>query len=570
MRTLKLGSLSALMTLGLMVGGCVLAPDSGPDDDEPAASGTDALGACSANLAVASIVASGAQSGYPASQAIDGNLGTRWSNLGVGSTLTADLGATKNVCSVGIAWYKGTERTSNFTIGISTDGSTFTTVYSGKSSGKSEAIEQTAITATEARYVRITVNGNTESDWASIDELSVTGSTGFVHPGVLISKAQLDLLKTKVNASVEPWKSNYEQMAGSKYGRGTWMATPFTTVACEGTGGSMSGCSEELDDARAAMAHALQYYVTGDTADADNAIAIMNAWSHKLVSHTGSNAPLQAGWAAENFTRAAEIIRYTSTRWASADIAKFTSMLTSVFLPLIKNGWKYGNGNWDLTMIDGTMAIAVFTDDRATFDNAVSLWKTRVPEYIYLTSDGEFPVRPSTASTNDEVLALWIWPSTKVSGVSHPKYPFVNGLVQETCRDFNHVSLGLTSMSDAAETAWIQGEDLYSYSDFESRISKAIEFHSNYLNGATLPSWLCGGESAHRGSGSNPTVGFLAKDPYSVSLNYEVAYNHYVNRLGLSLPATKQAILTINDNGSDYRNKVGPTAIWENFTNAEK
>ena len=552
--------------------GCGEGADSMPDDEDTAVEAS-ALGACATQLAISSVTASGAEAGNPASQAIDGDLTTRWSNFGVGSTLTADLGATKSVCSVGVAWYKGTLRASSYTVSVSTTGSTFTTVFSGQSSGTSNALEVVSFAATAARYVRITVNGNTESDWASITELAVTGSGGFVHPGVLVSKAQLDLIKAKVNANVEPWKTIYAQMAASKYGKLTYTPTPFVTVVRGASGTPMPGCTEEVDDGHAAIAHAIMYNVTGNTAHADKTIQILNAWSYTLVSHTGENAPLQVAWAAENFTRAAEIIRYTSTRWAAADVTKFKTMLNTAFLPLIKNGWPWSNGNWDLAMIDAMMGIGVFNDDQATFDKGVDLFKKRVPAYIYLTSDGEFPVRPTGTSqyaTDAAVLALWYWPSTTVGGVTKPKYPLVNGVSQETCRDFNHVSLGITSMADAAETAWIQGLDLYSYSNFETRISKAIEFHSTYLNGATIPTWLCGGEAVYRGSGTSPSVGFFSKTPYSLSLNYTVAYNHYANRLAMSLPQTSLAISTINSNGSYYRNKVGQTAVWENLTNREK
>jgi hypothetical protein len=123
----------------------------------------------------------------------------------------------------------------------------------------------------------------------------------------------------------------------------------------------------------------------------------------------------------------------------------------------------------------------------------------------------------------------------------------------------------MTSMTDAAETAYVQGLDLYSYSDFATRITKAIELQSEYLEGTAMPASFCGGEAAHRAA-----VGFLAKSPYAVALNFEVAYNHYANRLGVSLPQTKAALATTDANGSDYRNKVGQTASWENLTNAEK
>ena len=49
----------------------------------------------------------------------------------------------------------------------------------GTSSGTTTSPERyTLPTGTEGRYIRITVNGNTQNEWASITEISVLGQTG--------------------------------------------------------------------------------------------------------------------------------------------------------------------------------------------------------------------------------------------------------------------------------------------------------------------------------------------------------------------------------------------------------
>src|SRR5207248_435389 len=60
-------------------------------------------------------------------------------------------------------------------------------------------------------------------------------------------------------------------------------------------------------------------------------------------------------------------------------------------------GGKYGltaNGNWEAVMIEASTAIAVFTDDQATFAKALDMWRARTPSYIYMLSDGPLPVNP--------------------------------------------------------------------------------------------------------------------------------------------------------------------------------
>jgi Concanavalin A-like lectin/glucanases superfamily/F5/8 type C domain len=131
---------------------------------------------CTDNLPISAVTASGNDGNVP-SNVLDNNLNTRWSNLGVGSWIRVDLGSTKTICSVDIAWYKGNERKSSFVISTSTDGTTFTTVFSGSSSGTTLNQEKYTFASTNARYVKITVNGNTQNAWASITEIDVYGSS---------------------------------------------------------------------------------------------------------------------------------------------------------------------------------------------------------------------------------------------------------------------------------------------------------------------------------------------------------------------------------------------------------
>ncbi|WP_418763963.1 discoidin domain-containing protein [Myxococcus xanthus] len=124
-----------------------------------------------------SVTASGDDGNVPAN-AIDGDPTTRWSSNGVGEWLTGDLGAVKSLSAVDIGWHRGNERVNNFAISTSTDGTTFTQVHSGSSSGNTAALERYSFSPVSARYVRITVNGSSMNTWASIAEMQPgTGST---------------------------------------------------------------------------------------------------------------------------------------------------------------------------------------------------------------------------------------------------------------------------------------------------------------------------------------------------------------------------------------------------------
>ncbi|MHB9847624.1 alginate lyase family protein [Streptomyces krungchingensis] len=362
-----------------------------------------------------------------------------------------------------------------------------------------------------------------------------TAGSAFEHPGVLVSKAQLDFVRGKVRAGAEPWKSAYQAMLRSKYASLSWTPRPRATVECGPGSNPNHGCSDERDDALAAYTHALIWNLTGDSRHAAESVKIMDAWSAVVREHTNHNAPLQTGWSGSSFARAGELTKHTYTGWPGARQARFAAMLRTVYLPVVIKGRPDANGNWELIMMDAATGISVFLDDRASFDKAVAIWRKRVPAYIYLKSDGPLPRTASGSSkdTREELTGYW-------QGQSR----FVDGLAQETCRDFGHTGWGFAAAAHVAETARIQGLDLYS--EVESRMTKALEFHAAYELGATVPSWLCRG-SVHRGIGAV----------------LEIAYHHYAGRRGNSLPKTKQLIETRQrPSGANY------FLAWETLTHA--
>ncbi|HXV88617.1 MAG TPA: discoidin domain-containing protein [Nitrososphaeraceae archaeon] len=128
-----------------------------------------------ANVSVTRINSSGAETLHPPSHAIDNNVNTSWSSLGIGSWIQLDLGTNKNICSVDIAWYKGNERQYNFVLSASNDGVTFSRLFSNQSTGTTSSFEKYNVSNsnTNARYIRVTVNGNTQDSYANISEISV-------------------------------------------------------------------------------------------------------------------------------------------------------------------------------------------------------------------------------------------------------------------------------------------------------------------------------------------------------------------------------------------------------------
>jgi hypothetical protein len=133
----------------------------------------------------------------------------------------------------------------------------------------------------------------------------------FTHPGVLVSRAQLDFVRAKVDANAQPWRAAYDQMAASRYASLDRVPKPRSVVECGPYSDPNIGCTDEREDAIAAYTTSLMWYITRDARYATKAIQLMDAWSAAITDHTNSNAPLQSAWAASSWTRAAEVIRYT-------------------------------------------------------------------------------------------------------------------------------------------------------------------------------------------------------------------------------------------------------------------
>ncbi|HTL36227.1 MAG TPA: discoidin domain-containing protein [Kofleriaceae bacterium] len=155
-------------------------------------------------LGISEVTASG-DDGHVADNAIDHDPSTRWSNLGKGSWIKVDLGEVRTLCSAGVTWFRGNERRANFTITTSADGVSFTAPSSFTSTGTMLDPEVYDLGQASARFVRITVNGNTDNDWASISELDIGGvkiSGGGSGSGA--SSGQLDANGVKMMLPTDP------------------------------------------------------------------------------------------------------------------------------------------------------------------------------------------------------------------------------------------------------------------------------------------------------------------------------------------------------------------------------
>ncbi|MFC4855661.1 discoidin domain-containing protein [Actinophytocola glycyrrhizae] len=114
--------------------------------------------------------------GTPASAAVDGNAGTRWSSaFSDPQWLRVDLGSAQQICRVGLNWEAAYGRA--FQLQVSADASTWTTIYSTTTgTGGNQSLDVTGT----GRYLRVNGTARATQYGYSLWELSVyaEGGTG--------------------------------------------------------------------------------------------------------------------------------------------------------------------------------------------------------------------------------------------------------------------------------------------------------------------------------------------------------------------------------------------------------
>jgi parallel beta-helix repeat protein len=314
----------------------------------------------------------------------------------------------------------------------------------------------------------------------------------FIHPGINQTSKDLEYMKSMVKKGEQPWKNAFEKLKAAT--DTNFVVKPYTHVLRGPYGRPNIGGDDLSRSANMAYNYALVWYITGEKKYADNAIKILKAWSSTLWDFDYNDAKLLAAWTGHILCNAAEILRYSNSGWQQKDIASFSKMMMTVYYPLMRYYYPQANGNWDGAIIHSIMAIAIFTDNRKMFDNAVD-------HFLHGPVNG-----------------------------SIFKYIYPSGQCQETMRDQGHVQLGLGEFAGAAQVAYTQGVDLFSIGN--NRIALGYEYTAKFLLGEKPQSY-----------------GTISERAKSLRDDYEYVYRHYTDH-GVQLPYTKRAADSIRPTAS--------------------
>ena len=347
-------------------------------------------------------------------------------------------------------------------------------------------------------------------------------ASSFKHPGLLHTQEGFEKMKENVDNNVSPNKETWDALWWDTYSNPGWQPRPLEGV----TRGGRDNINQLRIDVRRAYQNALIWKISGDEAHGEAACRIINAWSANM-KWLGGNADrfLAAGLQGYELANIGEMMR----DHPNFDTEGLQNLLLNVFYPMnddfmIRHNDAYiGNywANWELANLASMISIGVYCDREDIYERALNYFKTG-----------------------------------KGNGSLYHTMPYVfeenGGLVQwqESVRDQGHTTLGLVLAGVIMETAWNQGDDLYSVSD--NRFKKAVEYTVQYnLLVQDVPS-----TGYEYRKGKNGQIEWMAGiNPYQRGSGrpiYYQMYNHYVNRKGLTMPNVAQMIKNGTTENSPY------------------
>ncbi|MDR1119285.1 MAG: alginate lyase family protein [Dysgonamonadaceae bacterium] len=335
------------------------------------------------------------------------------------------------------------------------------------------------------------------------------------HPCMLHTEADFAFVKSKVQASEQPWANAFNHLEQSKHAQSTWTATPVKKlarldatnwaalndrwvnagIAGDWYNGVHTNYTNLMYDAASVYQLALRWKISGNDAYATTGIKILNDWAKTCVGYIVNSKgefidPNEHLIAIQihQLANAGEILG-TSDKWAAADFEAFKKWMVDVFYKQASHFLQSHDPacpmhtwlNWDLANMTAVLSIGILTDDENKINEAIKYFERGI----------------GTGGIKNAVPYLH----------QDPDSPETLGQSNESGRDQGHATLCVSLMGVFCQMAKNVGTDLYTYDD--NRAHAMCEYTGKYNIGAE--------------EGSNYTMtGFT----YDIS---RVPYTHYTN-----------------------------------------
>ena len=322
---------------------------------------------------------------------------------------------------------------------------------------------------------------------------------GFRHPGGLHTNADFERIKAQLAAGNEKVTKAYNILKNAEFAQPTCATWPVETIIRGG--GSGQNYINAARGATIAYQNALRWKIEGNEACAKHAVDVLMAWANICKGIGGdSNFALAGGLYGYEFAQAAELMR-DYEGWKAKDFETFKRWMLDLWYPTIMRfqrsrndtwrNWRYDAShggqrpghywsNWGLCNTLALMSVGILCDDVFIYNQAMSYYKYDQAELA--KANYPWPWAPENTETDKYNGGLNEYIDNLVPHVAEyagetGAYGKV-GQMQETGRDQGHAQMAAGLAVDICQTAWNQGDDLYSYHD--NRIAAGLEFQAAY------------------------------------------------------------------------------------------
>ena len=322
---------------------------------------------------------------------------------------------------------------------------------------------------------------------------------GFRHPGGLHTNADFERIKAQLAAGNEKVTKAYNILKNAEFAQPTCATWPVETIIRGG--GSGQNYINAARGATIAYQNALRWKIEGNEACAKHAVDVLMAWANTCKGIGGdTNFALAGGLYGYEFAQAAELMR-DYEGWKAKDFETFKRWMLDLWYPTIMRfqrsrndtwrNWRYDANhggqrpghywsNWGLCNTLALMSVGILCDDVFIYNQAMSYYKYDQAELA--KANYPWPWAPENTETDKYNGGLNEYIDNLVPHVAEyagetGAYGKV-GQMQETGRDQGHAQMAAGLAVDICQTAWNQGDDLYSYHD--NRIAAGLEFQAAY------------------------------------------------------------------------------------------
>lgn len=322
---------------------------------------------------------------------------------------------------------------------------------------------------------------------------------GFRHPGGLHTNADFERIKAQLAAGNEKVTKAYNILKNAEFAQPTCATWPVETIIRGG--GSGQNYINAARGATIAYQNALRWKIEGNEACAKHAVDVLMAWANTCKGIGGdSNFALAGGLYGYEFAQAAELMR-DYEGWKAKDFETFKRWMLDLWYPTIMRfqrsrndtwrNWRYDAShggqrpghywsNWGLCNTLALMSVGILCDDVFIYNQAMSYYK--YDQAVLAKANYPWPWAPENTETDKYNGGLNEYIDNLVPHVAEyagetGAYGKV-GQMQETGRDQGHAQMVAGLAVDICQTAWNQGDDLYSYHD--NRIAAGLEFQAAY------------------------------------------------------------------------------------------